>query len=114
MTKKQQTNRATRRFGDLRHQLRRGGDAHRYYCGLDDDQRIGILQTLGVAHIQYFGHTKKIRTLREISSTEPDFRRVDEFLLSQDPKDGIVAFGQFFASYLNDLWDDAEIGRAHV
>lgn len=109
MTQKQRKSGATRRFGDLRHQLRRGGDAHRYYCSLDDDQRIGLLHYLGVAHIQHFGHTKKIRALREISSTEPDFWLVDQFLLSLEPKDGVVAFGQFFASHLNDLWDEAVV-----
>jgi len=47
--------------------------------------------------------------LREISSTEPDFWLVDEFLSSQDPKGGVVAFGKIFAPHLNDLWDEAVV-----
>jgi len=60
------------RLGEGQMQLRRGGDAHRFYCSLSKTERLDFLQTVGIKVIQRVGHDRGIDTLRNCAAELTD------------------------------------------
>lgn len=95
------------RLGEGQMQLRRGGDAHRFYCSLSKTERLDFLQTVGIKVIQRVGHDRGIDTLRNCAAELTDLSQVDDFLiLSQDTKTMWI-IGEIFGPRLNEVWDQA-------
>jgi len=99
--------RPSRRLGDPQHALRRGGSAHRFYCSLEEEQRLHLLTFLGLDYIRQVGHTKRIPILRDLEDTLEHWRSVDQYLVSREVGDGILVIGYFFGRHLNQIWDES-------